>query len=285
MFSVAERDAVGAAVRRSRENAGITLRDLAGKLGVSVGTMSAIENDKVAVTVDRLTAIAEALGVGAPELLTYDAATPPPRPRTETDDADWRHFDALDLDPVLAAAVEVFTETGYHGATMRLVATAAGISVAGIYHHHRSKQHLLVALFDTMLDDLGWRMDAAATETDDPVTAFANMVEALALCQAQRRDLAFIVATEMRSLEEPDRSRVADARRAVQHRLDRAASAAVAAGDFATRTPHSTARAVATMCIAMPHWFSPGGPQTAADVAAEYADLALAMMHHRVRPD
>lgn len=281
---MAEPDAVGVAVRRSRENAGITLRELAGRLGVSVGTMSAIENDKVAITIDRLTAIAEALDVTATELLMFDAATPTRR-RAETGDAHWRQFDDLELDPVLTAAIEVFTETGYHGATMRLVATAAGISVAGIYHHHRSKQHLLVAVFDTMMDDLEWRIDAAAAETDSPVAAFANMVEALALCQAQRRDLAFITTTEMRSLEEPARSRIAHTRRAVQHRLDRAVVAAVATGDFATPTPHNTTRAVTTMCIALPYWFTPVGPQSAAEIAAEYADLALAMMHHRVQPN
>ncbi len=94
----------------------MTLRDLAGRLEVSVGTMSAIENNKVAVTVERLNAVAAVLGVTAGALLAGDTFV---RPTARGDD-DWRHFADLDLDPVLAAAVEVFTETGYHGATMRV---------------------------------------------------------------------------------------------------------------------------------------------------------------------
>ncbi|MGC4934986.1 TetR family transcriptional regulator [Gordonia sp. DT30] len=275
--------AVGAAVRRARERAGMTLRDLAGHLGVSAGTMSAIENNKVAVTVERLNAVAAALGVTATALLARDTAMAPPTPARGDD--DWRHFADLDLDPVLAAAVEVFTETGYHGATMRVVAGAAGISVAGIYHHYRSKQQLLVALFDVMMNEVHWRMTAAASETPDPVTTFALMVEALTLCHTQRRDLAFIAATEMRSLVEPDRSRVADERRRVQHHLDVVAAKAVATGAFTTPNPHNTGRAIATMCMALPYWFSVSGPQSPAEVAAEYADLALAMMGRRVQPD
>ncbi|QTI70283.1 TetR family transcriptional regulator [Gordonia polyisoprenivorans] len=272
--------AVGAAVRRARENAGMTLRDLAGRLEVSVGTMSAIENNKVAVTVERLNAVAAVLGVTAGALLAGDTFV---RPTPARGDDDWRHFADLDLDPVLAAAVEVFTETGYHGATMRVVAGAAGISVAGIYHHYRSKQQLLVALFDVMMTEVHWRMSAAANENPHPVPSFALMVEALALCHTHRRDLAFIAATEMRSLEEPDRTRVADSRRRVQQHLDVVAADAVAAGEFTTPNPHNTGRAIATMCMALPYWYSSGGPQSPAEVAAEYAELALAMMGHRVQ--
>ncbi|MGV9670232.1 TetR family transcriptional regulator [Gordonia sp. NPDC003504] len=281
---MAERSAVGSAVRRTREHAGITLRALASALGVSVGTMSAIENDKVAVTIDRLNAIAAALGVPSSTLLDFDAGAPV-ADAAHPASGDWRHFADLDLDPVLSAAVEVFTETGYHGATMRLVANAAGISVAGIYHHHRSKQQMLVALCDLTIADITWRMAAASDETDSPVEGFAKMVEALALCHTHRRDLAFIVATEMRSLEEPDRSRIADNRRRIQQRLDHAAARAVATGAFTTDTPHNTGRAIATMCMALPYWFSPRGPQSPDEVAAEYARLALTMMGHRVQPD
>lgn len=273
---MAEHD-LGGAIRRTREHRGLTLRQLAAALEVSAGTMSAIENNKVAVTVERLNAIGAYLDVTAGALLRTDAI---PNPTVKRPDDHWRQFDDLGLDPVLAAAVEVFTETGYHGATMRLVASAAGISVAGIYHHHRSKQHVLVALFDAMLDEVCWRTAAAAAQDNDPVASFALMVEALALCHTERRDLAFIATTEMRSLEQPDRARIAGLRRHVQQQLDAAALTAVSVGAFTTSTPHNTGRAIATMCMALPYWFSPAGPQTGAEVAAEYAALALEMMGH-----
>ncbi|MAU82569.1 TetR family transcriptional regulator [Gordonia sp. Z-3] len=274
---MAEQNLTGPAVRQARVQSGLTLRALAADIGVSVGTMSAIENGKVALTIDRLHQIARRLDVSPGHLVS-----PPPARQSDTLGAtptsDWRRFSDLDLDPALRAAVEVFTDVGYHGATMRLVATAADSSVAGIYHYHRSKQHLLVTLMTQTMADIEWRVLAADAEGERPAERFALMVEALALCHAVRRDLAFITATEMRSLEEPDRSVILDARRRLQARLDDAAVAAAADGSFASPDPRGTARVVATMCMALPYWFSTAGPKTPAEVAHDYADHALAMM-------
>ncbi|MFZ2240266.1 MAG: TetR family transcriptional regulator, partial [Gordonia amarae] len=217
----------GPAIRAARTRASTTLRVLADAIGVSVGTMSAIETAKVALTTDRLDAIAAVLGVRSADLLE------PPPERVESpalatgERPSWRRFDELHLDPALRAAIEVFTEFGYHGATMRMVATAADSSVAGIYHYHRSKQGLLVTLANLTIDDLEWRVAAADAAGDTPAARFGLMVEALALFHASRRDLALITATEMRSLEEPDRARIVGRRRAIQSRLDAAAVAAV----------------------------------------------------------
>lgn len=285
MFSVTELVGVdgephsGASIRHARVAAGLTLRQVADRVGVSIGTMSAVENGKVALTVARLQQIADALDTSAARLLA-----PPPEPTSSPrgePGREWRSFPPLALDPVLAAAVGVFRETGYHGATMRLVASAADISVAGIYHYYRSKQSLLVALVDLVMDDLTWRVLQAGS--GDPAQvgaaqAFGDMVEALALFHAVRGDASFIVATETRSLEEPDRRRIATGRRRLQAALDEAAARGVADGSFAVAKPHHTARAIATMCMALPYWYSPQGAQGPQEIAAEYAEMALDLM-------
>lgn len=245
--------------------------------------MSAIENGKVALTIDRMHEIARRLDVPAAQLLRPPLEEPPSDLPAHPE-GDWRRFADLDLDPALRAAVEVFTEVGYHGATMRLVATAANSSVAGIYHYHRSKQNLLATLMIQTMADMEWRVAAADAEGGRPVDRFALMVEALALCHAQRRDLAFITGTEMRSLEEPDRSTIVAARRRLQVRLDTAAVEAAEDGSCATTgDPRNTARIVATMCMALPYWFSTSGPMTPEQVARDYADHALAMMRVQSR--
>ncbi|MFF0816052.1 TetR family transcriptional regulator [Rhodococcus sp. NPDC003318] len=280
---MAEQNLTGAAVRRARAQSGLTLRALAAGIGVSVGTMSAIENGKVALTIDRLHEIARYLDVPVSHLLRPHHDRMPTEAPAGPTDTSWRHFADLDLDPALEAAVQVFTDLGYHGATMRLVAHAADSSVAGIYHYHRSKQQLLATLMTRTMDDMEWRVAAADAEGGSPAERFALMVEAIALCHTVRRDLAFITATEMRSLEDPDRSTIAEARRRLQKRLDDAAVAAAADGSFTTPDPRSTARAVATMCMALPYWFSPTGPTTPAEVARDYAGHALSMMQVQAR--
>jgi len=280
---MSEQEARGAAVRSARLRSGLTLRRIAADLGVSVGTMSAIENGKVGLGIDRLQLIARRLGVPPAHLLD-PAAVPPPSPESPVSPESatgWREFAPLDLDPVLGSAVEVFNETGYHGATMRVIATGAGISVPGMYHHYPSKQRLLVALVELALQELLGRVRAAGVQAPTPEQAFADMVEALALFHSRRAELARIVLTETRSLQEPDRSRLAGLQRQVVAALEDAAARAVESGRFAAHDLSTTIRAVTTMCLSLPYWLPDAGPEAPADpvaLARRYSALAVDMM-------
>ncbi|MDH3008589.1 TetR family transcriptional regulator [Gordonia alkanivorans] len=268
----------GAAVRELRNQAGVTLRGLAAGIGVSVGTMSAIENGKVGLTVDRLRQIAQCLDVPVARFLE------PPQPEkveTTADPTDWRVFAPLTLDPVLESAIDVFEELGYHGATMRLIAAGADISVAGIYHHYPSKQHLLVALVNIAHADLAQRLDAAGDGVD-AVTAFANMVEALTLFHVERRALALVLAAELRRLEEPNRTHLQASMAQIEGRLLDTARRAAELGAFRSGDLSVATKAIVTMCLAVPTWTDDSDAAQGRRIAREYAELALAMVRHRV---
>jgi AcrR family transcriptional regulator len=49
---------------------------------------------------------------------------------------------------ILAACLEVFTESGYHATTMKAVAERSGISQRGLVHHFRNKEELLAAVLE-----------------------------------------------------------------------------------------------------------------------------------------
>jgi len=65
----ADREALGRQIREHRRRRGWILQDLASRVGVSVATLSAIENRKVSLEVELLLAIAQALDVPLDELL------------------------------------------------------------------------------------------------------------------------------------------------------------------------------------------------------------------------
>jgi hypothetical protein len=50
-----------------------------------------------------------------------------------------------------------------------------------------------------------------------------------------------------------------------------------------TPLPREAARAVVTMCTALPQWFSLDGPASPEQVAAEYVEFALDVVRHRLR--
>ncbi|HTF49890.1 MAG TPA: TetR family transcriptional regulator [Pseudonocardia sp.] len=280
--------AVGHAVRLSRLAAGMSLRELARRIKVSAATVHAIETGKTDLAVSRLRDIATVLHTTPERLLTTDASidVEPAAPRRRPTVAppvgieDWRMFGPLRIDPVLAAAITVFVRTGYHGATMRSIARRAGMSVPGVYHHYRGKQMLLVTTLDLSMDDLTWRVLAAGAEGRDGISRVRLMVEALALFHTHRWELAFIGASEMRSLEPADRRRIADLRNHVQHLLDEAIDQAIAEGSLGTPSPRHAGRAIATMCTSLPQWFHLGGPTSPEQIAAEYARFALGLLAH-----
>lgn len=263
-------------IRATREARGVSLRSLAASLDLSPATLSALERGLAPLTIERTRLVAAALDTTVESLLRGEVVRPaaPAVPGT----GSWREYGDLRLDPVLEAASQVFVRHGYHAATMRQVAEEAGLSTAGVYHHHGSKQELIVALLDVTMAEIRWRLLAARDDGTDPVDGFSLMVESLALFHATRGDLAFLGATEMRALHEPDHARIVGLRDEVQHLLDAQVDRCIEIGRFTVARPRVAARAIATMCTSLPSWFRSDGPLSASEVARDYAVHAVALM-------
>lgn len=288
------RHSVGARVRQARIAAGLSLRAVAQRIEISPATLSAVENGKTGVSIPRLRALATALGttvswlVGEQELPTTGTSRPDIARANRTElctgpTETWRAFPPLDIDPVLAAAIASFVETGYHGATMRSIARRAGMSVPGVYHHYHDKQELLVRALDLTMEELHWRVRAARRDANTACARVSHIVEALALFHTHRRELAFIGASEMRSLTHDNRVRITDSRNELQYLLDEDIDAALSEEGLSIGGARVAGRAIATMCTSLPQWFRLDGPATPEQIAVEYAGFALDLLGIRVR--
>jgi AcrR family transcriptional regulator/DNA-binding XRE family transcriptional regulator len=277
--------ALGARIRHTRGLRGLSLREMAVRLGVSPATMSAVENGRTGISALRLTELARVLEVSTDDLLTPMSAGPPVDAGASTRDRPtaegWRQYSQLDFDAPLMAALNAFLEVGYHGSTMRDIARRAGLSVPGIYHHYASKQEMLLKILDTTMEDLTRRCELVLADTEPGVERFCLLIENLALFHTHRRELGFIGATEMRSLEEPGRSRIVQMRNHIQNLVNQEVELGVAEGAFDVDAPREVARAVVTMCTGLAQWFSPDGSATAEQVARRYVGYALGLVRHR----
>lgn len=251
-------------IRPVREFAGVSLRELARRIGVSVGTMSGIETGKTALSDERFASIARALDTTTTAISQFaQTETESETPVSAVERPfDWREYPELELDLVLTAAIRCFVETGYHGATMRTIATEAGISVPGVYHHYPNKQSLLVAIFDLAAAELTAHTLSAAAESPNPTIRLSNLSEATVLFAALRRDLALIALTEANSL-------TVNPAHSVRGWFDDlvgqfADSITTAAPRGADDDPSGTARAAVELCLSVCRWFS--GDATAAAV-------------------
>ncbi|GAB4411608.1 MAG: TetR/AcrR family transcriptional regulator [Thermodesulfovibrionales bacterium] len=70
------------------------------------------------------------------------------------------------------AAVRVFSKYGYRGASMRMIASAAGISVGGIYLYFKNKEDLYLSLMKERLSDFNQKLTVALKHTRTPSEAF-----------------------------------------------------------------------------------------------------------------
>ncbi len=79
------------------------------------------------------------------------------------------------LDHLLAQAARVFAEKGYHPTTMRDLAAASGMSLAGMYYYTRGKEDLLALIQErcfTRVLDGAERALAAVTDPGERLQAF-----------------------------------------------------------------------------------------------------------------
>ena len=66
---------------------------------------------------------------------------------------------------ILAAALDVFRERGFHAATMREIAAAAGVAVGAAYYYFDSKDALVMAFYAQAQDEMAAALDEILKES------------------------------------------------------------------------------------------------------------------------
>lgn len=111
---------------------------------------------------------------------------------------------------ILAAALELFQQRGFHPVGIDEIGTSAGISGPGVYRHFPSKSGLLVALFDGFSE----RMLGAAEEIQKvdcaPEETLDRLVDFHVATAVAERALLAVCQQDAKSLPRSDRQRIRD---------------------------------------------------------------------------
>src|SRR5438270_7523244 len=111
-------------------------------------------------------------------------------------------------DKILAAAVQLFAEYGYHAATMRDITQIAEIQAASIYYHYPSKQTLLIEIMETHMRKLNANLERIVIK---PLKVQQRLYEAVTnhiLLHTTYKAEFFIIDTEIRALEGENREKI-----------------------------------------------------------------------------
>ena len=77
---------------------------------------------------------------------------------------------------ILDSACGIFAKKGYHNASVRDVATATGVSPAGLYYYFQSKEELLHLILDSCFSSLMDRVRANISGIEDPAVRLRAII-------------------------------------------------------------------------------------------------------------
>jgi AcrR family transcriptional regulator len=114
---------------------------------------------------------------------------------------------------LIAAAARLFAARGYYAVTVDDLGEALGISGPALYRHFPSKQALLVAVFDQVIEIQREQLREVLSEAADPASALAGMVQLHVRFAVEQRETMAVWRQEYHHLPEADSWRLRRAQR------------------------------------------------------------------------
>jgi AcrR family transcriptional regulator len=174
---------------------------------------------------------------------------------------------------VMAAAVQLFAEYGYHAAPLRTIASIAGIQAASIYYYYESKQALLVEIMGTYMQRLNANLEKILRECDDPLQRLREAIANHIRLHTSHKAEFFIIDTEIRALEGENRAYILTLRDRYESLLQELLRDGMERGVFRQGDVKVSSYAIIAMCTEVATWFKQGGRLTVQQVIDIYSQM------------
>lgn len=180
---------------------------------------------------------------------------------------------------VLRAALKLFAEYGFSGASIRHVAGEVGINSATLYAHYPAKEHILAELVQLGHEELHRRMrQAYAAAGNEPTEQLAALVRAHVLVHTDYPLLALVANHELHALS-PERAAPALALREECRRLLLTVlNDGMEQGVFDVVDVTLTGIAIGSLGMRVANWFGPDQPYSRNQVADAFVGFALRLV-------
>jgi len=170
---------------------------------------------------------------------------------------------------VVLGAARVFAERGYDQTSVPELAEALGLATGSLYHYFPSKEHLLRAICDQLMDPLLEQAEALLAEPREPDEQLRALVRLWVEHVVAHRDHMLVFQQERHVIERGAAWRGVRASRKAFERL--AEDALVQAGSESRLSLF----ALLGMVNHTAQWYRPRGRLGAAEIADGYVDLLL----------
>ena len=179
---------------------------------------------------------------------------------------------------LLAAAIELFAEQGYHATKTRDIPARIGMSTGAMYAHFRSKEDLLFEISLTGHRRGVATLAGAATDVADPADQLARMVRAFSVYHARFHMIGKIVHYELYGMTQEHLAQVLEVRRHTATLIEDVIRRGVESNVLTAPDVTGTGRAVLSLCVDVARWYHDHRDETPQEIGDLNAQLALRML-------
>ncbi len=176
-------------------------------------------------------------------------------------------------DKILAAAVQLFAEYGYHASSMREIARIAGIQAASIYYHYPSKQALLVEIIQVHMRQLNANLERIISKPHSFQQCLFDAISNHIILHTTYKSEFFIIDTEIRALQSENRSKILALRDQYEGLVQKLLQEGIQQGVISQIDVKIASYAIIAMCTEVAQWFRPGGRLTVQQVIEIYFQM------------
>ena len=183
---------------------------------------------------------------------------------------------------IIDTSAPVFAQHGYHATGIMELCVANELGKGALYHYIGSKEELLAAIHDRVMDEVMIGADRVAETGGSPSRQLALLGEELLDVIHRYPDHVWVFLHEFPALTGERAAQFRERRREYERRVEAVLQAGVDSGQFRDLEPRLTAMAWLGMHNYTYLWLKPGGRLSAPDVAKPFAEI---FMRGITRPD
>ena len=168
----------------------------------------------------------------------------------------------------------MYKRQGYEGTGVNDIAAACGLTKAGLYHHIRSKEHLLLEIMNYGMDVFEEQVLSQVVPIQDPVERLKTCMEKniLLVTQSWSKEVT-IILHEHNTLTGEARAQIDARKKRYVRFLESSFAEAVRDSRIRPVNPKVAAFAFLGMVLWIYKWFRPDGAVPAERLATEMRDL------------
>jgi AcrR family transcriptional regulator len=176
---------------------------------------------------------------------------------------------------IVDTSARLFATRGYHATGLVELCEANDLGKGALYHYIGSKEELLAAIHDRVMDEVLAGADRVAESGGPPSQQLAMLGDELLDVIHRYPDHVWVFLHEFPALTGERAARFRERRAQYEGRVEAVLEAGVAAREFRDLDPELTAKAWLGMHNYTYLWLKPAGRLTARDVAKPFAEIFM----------